>query len=94
MKMGAKSLPKLWLVDLRLKSVINVSINISSTVKHKSQFAMQVYTLAWHVNPLTPELNPSTQRCLRQFLLGISVFEGLTVRRIYRSFGIEGLIKN
>jgi hypothetical protein len=24
-----------------------------------------------YVNPLTPELNPSTQRCLTRFLLGI-----------------------
>jgi hypothetical protein len=27
------------------------------------------------VNPLTPELNPSAQRCLRRFLLGILLLE-------------------
>jgi hypothetical protein len=44
-------------------------------------------------NPLTPELNPSTQRCLpRFFLLGILIFKGLTVRRLYKSFCVKGLI--
>jgi hypothetical protein len=27
------------------------------------------------INPLTPELNPSTQRCLTRFLLGILLLE-------------------
>jgi hypothetical protein len=29
----------------------------------------------FHVNPLTPELNPSAQRCLTRFLLGILLLE-------------------
>jgi hypothetical protein len=29
----------------------------------------------YHVNPLTPELNPSEQRCLTRFLLGILLLE-------------------
>jgi hypothetical protein len=28
-----------------------------------------------HINPLTPELNPSAQRCLKRFLLGILLLE-------------------
>jgi hypothetical protein len=28
-----------------------------------------------HINPLTPELNPSSQRCLTRFLLGILLLE-------------------
>jgi hypothetical protein len=35
-------------------------------------------------NLLTPELNPSAQRCLTSFLLGILIFKGLTVRRLYK----------
>jgi hypothetical protein len=29
----------------------------------------------WPINPLTPELNPSAQRCLTRFLLGILLLE-------------------
>jgi hypothetical protein len=43
------------------------------------------------INPLTPELNPSAQRCLPSFLLGILIFKGLTARRLYKSFGVKGL---
>jgi hypothetical protein len=43
------------------------------------------------LNPLTPELNPSAQRCPPRFLLGILIFKGLTARRLYKSFGV-GLI--
>jgi hypothetical protein len=28
-----------------------------------------------YINPLTPELNPSAQRCLRRFLMGILILE-------------------
>jgi hypothetical protein len=42
-------------------------------------------------NPLTPELNPSAQRCLPRFLLEILIFKGLTARRLYKSFGVKGL---
>jgi hypothetical protein len=45
------------------------------------------------LNPLTPELNPSAQRCLPRFLLGILIFKGLTARRLYKSFGVKGLKK-
>jgi hypothetical protein len=44
------------------------------------------------LNPSTPELNPSAQRCLPRFLLGILIFKGLTARRLYKSFGVKGLI--
>jgi hypothetical protein len=44
------------------------------------------------INPLTPELNPSAQRCLPKFLLGILIFKGLTARHLYKSFGVKGLI--
>jgi hypothetical protein len=43
-------------------------------------------------NPSTPELNPSAQRYLPRFLLGILIFKGLTARRVYKAFGIKGLI--
>jgi hypothetical protein len=29
----------------------------------------------FNINPLTPELNPSAQRCLTRFLLGILLLE-------------------
>jgi hypothetical protein len=34
------------------------------------------------VNLLTTELNPSAQRCLPRFLLGILIFKGLTARHL------------
>jgi hypothetical protein len=43
------------------------------------------------LNPLTPELNPSAQRCLLSFFTVILIFEGLTARRLYKSFGVKGL---
>jgi hypothetical protein len=42
------------------------------------------------VNPLTPELNPSTHAACQEFLLGILIFKGLTARRLYKSFGVKG----
>jgi hypothetical protein len=45
-----------------------------------------------HINPLTPELNPSAQRCLSRFLLGILIFKGLTAGRLYKPFGVKGLM--
>jgi hypothetical protein len=44
------------------------------------------------INPLTPELNPSAQHCLTRFLMGILIFKGLIARRLYKSFGVKGLI--
>jgi hypothetical protein len=44
------------------------------------------------INPFTPELNPSAQRCLPRFLLGILIFKWLTARLLYKSFGVKGLL--
>jgi hypothetical protein len=44
------------------------------------------------INPLTPELNLSVQRCLPRFLLGILIFKGFSARRLYKSLGVKGLI--
>jgi hypothetical protein len=44
------------------------------------------------INPLTPELNPSAQRCLPRYFTGVLIFKGLTARRLYKSFGGKGLI--
>jgi hypothetical protein len=45
-----------------------------------------------NINPLAPELNPSAQRCLPRFFTGILIFKGLTARRLYKSFGVKGLM--
>jgi hypothetical protein len=42
-----------------------------------------ILALSKDVNHLTPELNPSAQRCLPRFLLEILIFKGLTARRLY-----------
>jgi hypothetical protein len=45
------------------------------------------------INPLTPELNPSAQSgLLRFFLMGILIFKRFTARRLYKPFGVKGLI--
>jgi hypothetical protein len=36
-------------------------------------------------------LYPSAQRCLPRFFTGVLIFKGLTVRRLYTSFGVKGL---
>jgi hypothetical protein len=41
-------------------------------------------------NPLTPELNPSAQRCLQRFFNGKLNFEKFTARRLHKSFGVKG----
>jgi hypothetical protein len=41
---------------------------------------------------LTPELNPSAQRRLPRFFTGILIFKRLTARRLYKSFGVKGLM--
>jgi hypothetical protein len=46
------------------------------------------------IKPLTPELNSSAQRCLPKFLLWILIFKGLKARGLYKSFGVEELIRN
>jgi hypothetical protein len=43
------------------------------------------------INPLTPELNPSAQRYLPRFLLGILIFKGLITRRLCKSFSVKWL---
>jgi hypothetical protein len=43
------------------------------------------------INPLTPELNPSTRRCLPRFLIEILIFKGLNARSLYMLFGVKGL---
>jgi hypothetical protein len=43
------------------------------------------------INPLTPELNPSAQRCLTRFFQGILIFKVHTAQRLYKSFGVKGL---
>jgi hypothetical protein len=42
------------------------------------------------INPSTPELNPSAQRCLPRHLLEILIFKWLTAR-LYKLFGVKGL---
>jgi hypothetical protein len=51
--------------------------------------------ILWYIkfiNPLTPELNPSAQRCLPRYLLGTLIFKGLTARHLCKSFGVKGLL--
>jgi hypothetical protein len=45
------------------------------------------------IKHLTPELNPSAQRCLPRLLLWILMFKGLNARRHYKSFGVKELIR-
>jgi hypothetical protein len=47
-------------------------------------YAIYIERNKTNLNPLTPELSPSAQRC-RDFLLGILIFKGLTARRLYKS---------
>jgi hypothetical protein len=49
--------------------------------------------LALIFNLLTPELDPSAKRCLPRFLLGILIFKWLTAGRLYKSFGVKGLME-
>jgi hypothetical protein len=52
----------------------------------------RTYSKIKRLNPLTLKLNPSAQRCLPRFLLGILIFKGLTTQRLYKSFGVKRLI--
>jgi hypothetical protein len=56
----------------------------SFDVMHPAVFSLLILS--------TPELNPSAQRCLPIFLLGILIFKGLTARRLYKSSGVKGLM--
>jgi hypothetical protein len=47
-------------------------LNIETAVENKSQCKSKFVPL---LNPLTPELNPSAQRCLTRFLMGILLLE-------------------
>jgi hypothetical protein len=51
-----------------------------------------VVSVRYDINPLTPELNPFAQQCLTRFFIGILIFKELTARRLYKSFGVKGLI--
>jgi hypothetical protein len=44
------------------------------------------------VNPSTPELNLSSQRCLPRFFTGILIFKGLIARRLLKLFGVKELM--
>jgi hypothetical protein len=56
------------------------------------QGAPYIYdTSRLRVNLLTPQLNPTSQCCLRDILIGILICKGLTERRLYKSFDVKGL---
>jgi hypothetical protein len=44
-------------------------------VTTETEFGATSWSLICEINPLTPELNPSVQRCLTRFLLGILLLE-------------------
>jgi hypothetical protein len=44
------------------------------------------------ISPLTTELNPTAQRCLRRIFTGDFGFKMLTARRLCKSFGVKGLM--
>jgi hypothetical protein len=70
-----------WLPMTDIHEILYMNVFRKNCLEHSSP-----------INPLTPELNPSTQRSLPTFLLGIIIFKGLTARRLYKSFGVKGLI--
>jgi hypothetical protein len=37
-------------------------------------------------------MNPSAQSCVPRFFLGILIFKGLIAQRLYKSFGVKGLM--
>jgi hypothetical protein len=45
------------------------------------------------IYPFTPELNPSAQRCLQRHFTGILVYKRLIAQRLYKPFGVKGLMK-
>jgi hypothetical protein len=45
------------------------------------------------LNPLTPELNPSVQRHLPRFLLGILIVKELAALHLHASFCVKGLME-
>jgi hypothetical protein len=52
--------------------------NNTEVVGRRYEVPKRIYALQKHkftFNPLTPELNPSAQRCLTRFLLGILLLE-------------------
>jgi hypothetical protein len=65
-----------------VEDIINWNINLEKVhfwfmlyylKKHNSKNINQLY---FTINPLKPELNPSAQRCLPTFLLGILILNG------------------
>jgi hypothetical protein len=55
-----------------------------------NRYMLPAETIAM-INPLTPELNPSTQRCLPRFFIGLLIFKGPTAVRVYQSLDVKGL---
>jgi hypothetical protein len=58
-----------------------LSLRFPHKVLQEVMMIMIVMMIIRILNPLTPKLNPSAQRCLPRFLLGILIFKGLTARR-------------
>jgi hypothetical protein len=51
----------------------------------RPEVSYRVWSWSLDNNLLTPELNPSAQRCLPGFLLRILIFKGFTARRLYKA---------
>jgi hypothetical protein len=62
-----------------------------STWKDMTQLTVAFRTFSYTLNPLTPELNLSAQRCLPRYFTGILIFKGLTALRLHKSSGFTGL---
>jgi hypothetical protein len=59
-----------------------------TTYKNTGPTAQRTHSIT-EINPLTPELNLSAQRCLPRFLMVILIFKGLTARRLDKYFGVK-----
>jgi hypothetical protein len=66
---------------------------VAAKQKYRSYLQLRYPRCDFDDYPLTPELNPSAQRCQPRFLLGILIFKGLTGLHLYESFGVKGLIE-
>jgi hypothetical protein len=60
-----------------LNCITRLSVNLRSIGLFLRVFLLRSLALLQNIdiNPLTPELNPSAQRCLTRFLLGILLLE-------------------
>jgi hypothetical protein len=61
------------LMNTVFSPILTLCMSVSSQLPEQSSLASPSH--ASYFNPLTPELNPSTQRCLTTFLLGILLLE-------------------